>query len=80
MFRYALLASFVSNEVDSLTILNLHSQNPTRKMFMLATLEPSVVVTGGPWYTDKELDTEFISTLCTACLRFISEKVRRVIM
>lgn len=42
---------------------------------MLAHLEPSVEMTGGPWYTDNELDTEFIKLLCSACLRFIRDKV-----
>jgi hypothetical protein len=44
-------------------------------MYMLAHLEPSVALTGGPWYTDNELDTEFIKLLNTACLRFIQDNV-----
>ncbi|KAH9941555.1 RNA polymerase Rpc34 subunit-domain-containing protein [Amylocystis lapponica] len=47
---------------------------PTRKIFMLFHLEPSVEMTGGPWYTDNELDTEFIKLLCSACLRFIKDR------
>ena len=42
---------------------------------MMAHLEPSVELTGGPWYTDNELDTEFIKLLCSACLRFVRERV-----
>ena len=42
---------------------------------MLFHLEPSVEVTGGPWYTDKELDTEFIKLLSAACLKFIKDRV-----
>jgi DNA-directed RNA polymerase III subunit RPC6 len=42
---------------------------------MMAHLEPSVELTGGPWYTDNELDTEFIKLLCSACLRYIRERV-----
>ena len=42
---------------------------------MMAHLEPSVELTGGPWYTDNELDTEFIKLLCTAFLRFIQDRV-----
>ncbi|KAI0784041.1 RNA polymerase Rpc34 subunit-domain-containing protein [Abortiporus biennis] len=49
-------------------------QHPTRKMYMLFHLEPSVEVTGGPWYTDKELDTEFIKLLSAACLKFIRDR------
>ncbi|EJF61847.1 hypothetical protein DICSQDRAFT_105558 [Dichomitus squalens LYAD-421 SS1] len=47
---------------------------PTRKIYMLYHLEPSVEMTGGPWYTDNELDTEFIKLLCSACLRFIRDR------
>ena len=43
---------------------------------MLAHLEPSVELTGGPWYTDNELDTEFIKLLSTACLHYIRDCVR----
>lgn len=43
---------------------------------MLAHLEPSVELTGGPWYTDNELDTEFIKLLSTACLHYIRDRVR----
>ncbi|GBE83537.1 hypothetical protein SCP_0505910 [Sparassis crispa] len=47
---------------------------PTRKIYMLFHLDPSVEMTGGPWYTDNELDTEFIKLLCSACLRFIRDR------
>jgi len=47
---------------------------PTRKIYMMAHLQPSVELTGGPWYTDNELDTEFIKLLCSACLRYIRER------
>ena len=43
---------------------------------MLAHLEPSSAITGGPWYTDNELDTEFIKLLMSACLKYITERVR----
>jgi DNA-directed RNA polymerase III subunit RPC6 len=42
---------------------------------MLQGLEPSVEITGGPWYTDNELDTEFIKLLSKACLHHIKDKV-----
>lgn len=42
---------------------------------MLYSLEPSVSLTGGPWYTDNELDTEFIKHLTDACLKFIRDLV-----
>lgn len=40
-------------------------QHPTRKIYMLYDLVPSIEVSGGPWYTDGELDTEFVSHLLT---------------
>lgn len=45
---------------------------PTRKIYMLYNLQPSVDVTGGPWFTDSELDVEFINSLLTIIWRFIS--------
>ena len=55
--------------------LSIFLQYPTRKIYMLFNLEPSSTITGGPWYTDSELDTEFINLLASACLKFIQEKV-----
>jgi DNA-directed RNA polymerase III subunit RPC6 len=43
---------------------------------MLYHLDPAVEVTGGPWYTDNELDTEFIKLLSRACLQFVKDRVR----
>ncbi|KAJ6539133.1 RNA polymerase Rpc34 subunit-domain-containing protein [Mycena capillaripes] len=48
-------------------------QHPTRKIYMLEHLEPSVGLTGGPWYTENELDTVFIETISKACLKFIRD-------
>lgn len=42
---------------------------------MLYGITPSIEVSGGPWYTDNELDTSFIQELAMACLRFIQQKV-----
>ncbi|KAI0734417.1 RNA polymerase Rpc34 subunit-domain-containing protein [Fomitopsis betulina] len=49
---------------------------PTRtETYMLAALEPSSELTGGPWkFMDKELDTEFIKLLCDVCLKIITNK------
>jgi len=48
-------------------------QHPTRKIYMLEGLEPSISLTGGPWYTDNELDIEFIQLLMDACYKFIHD-------
>jgi DNA-directed RNA polymerase III subunit RPC6 len=42
---------------------------------MLEGLEPSVMLTGGPWYQDNELDTEFIESLVKACFKIIRDAV-----
>ncbi|KAI5816618.1 RNA polymerase Rpc34 [Pyronema omphalodes] len=47
---------------------------PTRKIYMLYELTPSIEVSGGPWFTDRELDHEFINELSTAMLKFIASK------
>lgn len=49
-------------------------KHPTRKIYMLYNLQPSVDVTGGPWFTDSELDTEFIDSLLTVVWRYIALK------
>ncbi|EMG50240.1 DNA-directed RNA polymerase III subunit, putative [Candida maltosa Xu316] len=49
-------------------------KHPTRKIYMLYNLQPSVDVTGGPWFTDSELDTEFIDTLVEVVWRFVASK------
>ncbi|KAG4303363.1 hypothetical protein PCANB_000264 [Pneumocystis canis] len=46
-------------------------KNPTRKMFMIYDLVPSVELTGGPWFTDQEMDLEFIEQLQGALYKYI---------
>ncbi|GAA5879616.1 hypothetical protein JCM16303_003277 [Sporobolomyces ruberrimus] len=46
---------------------------PTRKIFMLAGLQPSVELTGGPWFTDNELDTELVDTLKKVVYKHLSD-------
>ena len=41
----------------------------------MAHLEPSAELTGGPWYTDKELDAEFIKLLSDICLKIVRDRV-----
>lgn len=52
-----------------------HVKYPTRKIYMLYNLTPSSEVTGGAWYTDQELDTDFIDSLKAACLKYITARV-----
>lgn len=44
---------------------------PTRKTYMLAGLQPSEDVTGGPFYTDGILDDEFVHQMAKWTERFI---------
>jgi DNA-directed RNA polymerase III subunit RPC6 len=48
-------------------------------MYMLSHLEPAVELTGGPWYTDNELDSEFIKNLYDTILHYIKERVRALL-
>lgn len=41
---------------------------------MLYDLQPSIEVTGGPWFTDAELDAEFIDSLLRALELHIQSK------
>ena len=43
---------------------------------MLSSIGPSIELTGGPWYTDKELDTEFVRLLMDVCLKIVQDRVR----
>lgn len=43
---------------------------------MLASVTPSLDVTGGPWYAGNDLDTEFIGALQSLAKQFIRKKVR----
>ncbi|KAK0565844.1 34-kDa subunit of RNA polymerase III (C) [Tilletia horrida] len=47
---------------------------PTRKIVMLYNLEPSSELSGGPWYSDTELDEAFIEAISNVCLRFIQQR------
>ncbi|CDZ97405.1 RNA polymerase III, subunit C34 [Phaffia rhodozyma] len=58
------------NEIKSVKSV----KHPTLKLYMLYNLTPSVELTGGPWFTDNELDTEFIKQLLQAVLSFIRQR------
>ncbi|KAJ9112369.1 hypothetical protein QFC19_000789 [Naganishia cerealis] len=47
---------------------------PTRRIYMLSNLTPSVELTGGPWYSDGGLDQAFIDTLLTICLTYVKKQ------
>lgn len=49
-------------------------QHPTKKMFIKASLRPSDKATGGPWFTDQNLDEAFIEALHAVIYDFIKAK------
>lgn len=52
-------------------------QYPTRRIYMLESMQPSLDVTGGPWYTNNDLDTDFIATLQKVAIKYIRDNVSR---
>lgn len=47
---------------------------------MLMELTPSVEVTGGPWFTDQELDVDFVEQLTNQCYKYILMKVGHLLL
>lgn len=47
---------------------------PTRKIYMLYHLQPSIEVTGGPWFNDSELDSEFIALLLRLVWQYLARQ------
>ena len=43
---------------------------------MMANIQPSVELTGGPWFTDNELDTEFVDALKKCAMKYLQVQVR----
>ncbi|XP_028782831.1 DNA-directed RNA polymerase III subunit rpc6 [Neltuma alba] len=50
-------------------VVNCH--NKAKKHYMASEFEPSKEITGGDWYSDGNLDTEFIGVVKKVCLRHI---------
>lgn len=45
-----------------------------RIVYMCYEIEPSTEITGGAWYTEQELDSEFIGVLQEACFKLVANK------
>jgi hypothetical protein len=41
---------------------------------MLYDLEPDRSITGGPWYSGKKFDSEFVEVLNEQCFRYLVDK------
>lgn len=48
---------------------------PTRKMYILEGLAPSIELTGGPWYSGSDFDSALIAVLLDVVTRYINEQV-----
>lgn len=74
-FKTGLHQNIVAKLLKSLEakqiIKSVKTKNSTRKVYMLYEVEPSMEITGGPWFSENELDTEFIEGLAMACYKFI---------
>ncbi|KAI9093081.1 RNA polymerase Rpc34 [Phlyctochytrium arcticum] len=46
-------------------------KNPYKKVYLLFELEPSTELTGGAWYTDNEMDMDFIEQLSEQVYKYI---------
>lgn len=49
-------------------------EHPNKKMYIKASLRPSDKATGGPWYTDSNLDEAFISELLKVVFDYITKE------
>ncbi|KAL9093053.1 MAG: hypothetical protein Q9165_004191 [Trypethelium subeluteriae] len=47
---------------------------PTRRVYMLSDLSPSEDITGGPWFSDAELDVDLVDALATLAIKFVSDR------
>lgn len=47
---------------------------PTRKIYMLAGLMPGEDVTGGPWFSDGELDVDFIEIIADMVVNYVRKQ------
>lgn len=54
----------------------ISQQGTSRKVYILASIEPHVDVSGDIWYKNGDLDKEFIDTLHAACAKYLALKVR----
>lgn len=51
------------------------AKNSTRRLYMLYELEPSQEIAGGPWFTDFELDCEFVEELVGSTHRLLLPRI-----
>lgn len=49
-------------------------KTPFKRVYLLFDVDPSAELTGGAWYTDNELDVDFIEQLSGMILRYVQAK------
>lgn len=52
------------------------SKASKKKVYMLYNLEPDQSVTGGPWYSASEFESEFVEILNAQAHKFLQQRVR----
>lgn len=45
-----------------------------KKAYILFNLEPDQSVTGGPWFTDQDFESEFVEVVSQQCFKFLQHK------
>ena len=46
----------------------------SKKLYMLFDVSPAKEITGGPWYTEQEFDSQFVDELCHFIVNFVRTK------
>lgn len=68
--------SVLKKALQALTVKGLiaptkNVEHPNKKMYIKASIQPSDRATGGPWYTDQDLDEGFIESLQKVIFNYI---------
>ncbi|KAK7263190.1 hypothetical protein RJT34_30776 [Clitoria ternatea] len=53
-------------------VVNIH--NKSKKLLMAVDFQPSKEITGGEWYSEGKLDTQFIQALSEVCCKIITRQ------
>ncbi|KAG0651389.1 putative DNA-directed RNA polymerase III subunit rpc6 [Hyphodiscus hymeniophilus] len=70
VFRSAIKALEGKNMITDMKSV----EHPTRKMYIKSSLQPSDRATGGPWFTDGELDEEFIALISNVLYQYVQKR------
>uniref|UniRef100_A0AC35TRT5 DNA-directed RNA polymerase III subunit RPC6 n=1 Tax=Rhabditophanes sp. KR3021 TaxID=114890 RepID=A0AC35TRT5_9BILA len=59
-------------------VKSMKSVGTTKKCYMLAELEADSSLTGGTFFSDQQLDTQFVQTLVQVCVQMLHSKRKQV--